>query len=236
MSDQLMEIQENTFVVANMEVSDLQEIIGENLGGEILSPSDLDRVKVPAGGSTSWTLPTLEGEEDVREFEGVIIHWSQPRVWWESEFTGENTPPDCSSEDGKIGIGNPGGRCDTCPLSQWGSDPKGGKGQACKQLRMLFILRKEGILPLVLSAPPTSIQPIRKYFLRLASAGESYMNVVTKFSLERTKNDGGIQYSRMVPSLARKLTDDEKTKIRAYATSIKPALESVQIQPEDYAS
>lgn len=30
--------------------------------------------------------------------------------------------------------------CATCPLSQWGSDPKGGRGKACKETRRLIVL------------------------------------------------------------------------------------------------
>ena len=30
--------------------------------------------------------------------------------------------------------------CSTCPLNEWGSDPKGGRGKACKETRRLIIL------------------------------------------------------------------------------------------------
>ena len=31
-------------------------------------------------------------------------------------------------------------KCETCPMNQWGSDPKGGRGKACKNTRRLAII------------------------------------------------------------------------------------------------
>ena len=32
------------------------------------------------------------------------------------------------------------GKCATCPMNQWGSDPKGGRGKACKNTRRLAVM------------------------------------------------------------------------------------------------
>ena len=41
---------------------ELREALAENLGGAGISPFDLDRVSIPAGGSQTWVLQNLEGE------------------------------------------------------------------------------------------------------------------------------------------------------------------------------
>ena len=110
------------------EGGDLQEIIADNLGGEQITPFDLDRVTVPAGGALSWEVPTLDGEESVKEIEGIVIYWRTARAYWEQglDESGGGSPPDCSSDDGQIGIGTiaatvQGGQCSACPMNQFGS-------------------------------------------------------------------------------------------------------------------
>ena len=215
------------YAVLEMDTQDLQEIISENLGGESLSPSDLDRVKIPSGGGTTWTIPDIDGERDEREIEGVVVFWKNVRAYWETEYDGSNNPPDCYSDDGDVGIGNPGGRCSQCPLSQWGSDSKGGKGQECKQMRLMFVLQETSLLPLVIVLPPTSLANSKKYFLRLASAGVPYWGVTTKFTLEKDKSEGGIMYSKATLSAGAKLSPEARAKVKTYADSLRPALQNV---------
>ena len=83
--------------------SNIVEIVEENLGSEGVSAYDLDRVKIPAGGATAFEVPTLEGEESIKEIEGIIIFWKTARAYWPEKFNGENNPPQCSSADGEVG-------------------------------------------------------------------------------------------------------------------------------------
>lgn len=222
------------YAVMEYNVADLKEVIQENLGGQTIDPTMLDRVRVPAGGVTTWTVPTLEGDQEIKTIEGILVHFSDPKAYWKHsmEETGGGTAPDCASDDGITGIAftadGPGGDCATCPFNQWGSDPKGGKGKACKDMRNLFILREHSILPLVVVAPPTSIQPIRQFMLRLTSAGVKYTSVVIGLSLEKVKNDGGIWYSRIVPSLVRRLPPEQAAHMDEYAKAIRPVLQKVR--------
>lgn len=209
--------------------SNIVEIVEENLGSEGVSSYDLDRVKIPAGGATAFEVPTLEGEESVKEIEGIIIFWKTARAYWPEKFNGENNPPQCSSVDGEVGQGTPGGYCSKCPLAQFGS-AENGKGQACKQMRQLFIVRENDILPLVLTLPPTSIKPVKQYFMRLASKGIKYTHAVTRITLEKAKSGEGITYSKAAFALVKQLEPAVCTKIDAFVESIRPMLETVAIE------
>lgn len=209
--------------------SNIVEIVEENLGSEGVSSYDLDRVKIPAGGATAFEVPTLEGEESVKEIEGIIIFWKTARAYWPEKFNGENNPPQCSSVDGEVGQGTPGGYCSKCPLAQFGS-AENGKGQACKQMRQLFIVRENDILPLVLTLPPTSIKSAKQYFMRLASKGIKYTHAVTKITLEKAKSGEGITYSKAAFALVKQLEPAVCTKIDAFVESIRPMLETVTIE------
>ena len=44
-----------------------QDLVAQNIGAAGISAFELDRIQVPAGGSTMWTINTLEGEEAGKE-------------------------------------------------------------------------------------------------------------------------------------------------------------------------
>lgn len=217
--------------------------IRENLGGEDLTPRDLDRIKVPSGGGSAFEIPSIDGTEPAKEFEGIVIHWKTTRGYWrDKDSTG--TPPDCYSDDGTHGAGVPGGSCDGCFFNKFGSrgldphtatpeelrDAKGPKG--CAEKRLLFVVRPGELLPMVVSFPATSIPDVKKLFLRLSSRSLSYSSVVMRFALREGKNAAGNKYSIIVPSVVRILEDDERLAIRAYSDAIRPALNRVRADTE----
>jgi len=199
---------------------ELATLIRENVGGTTVSPFDLDRVKIPSGEAISWAVPGLRGEESVKEIQGIIISFKDTRGYWKGKFTGGNAPPQCISDDGQTGRGDPGGKCEVCPLAQFGSDDEE-RGQACKATRLLFLMREADIIPLVLALSPMSIGPSRKYFLRLTSGGYPYYSCVTGISLEPAKNKGGITYAKAVFRMIRLLTDEELQKVQAVGLALR---------------
>lgn len=217
---------------------ELRQVLADNLGPRGIRPLDLDRVRVPAGGGLTWLVPSLSGDEEAKAIEGIVIYWKEPRAYWQTGLDqgGGGTPPDCSSDDGIIGVGTPGGYCASCPSAEWGSSPKGARGQACKQMRFIFLIRPDDMLPLLLVAPPTSIKAISKYFLRLVGKGYPHYGVVSRFTLERAQNATGIAYSRITASLMPNGILDEPTRaaVKAYADAIIPALRFVSVAPDDY--
>ena len=199
------------------------EALKSNLEGESLSPMDLDRVGVPAGGGVSWCIPTLAGDETTQEIVGVIVGVQNCRAYWSGDFAGGGDPPDCVSEDNVTGVGEPGGVCKTCPNAQFGSDSRG-KGQSCKQIKRIFLLRPASMLPLVITLPPTSIRPATRYLLRLAGAGLKYQAAVTRITLEKTQNSEGIKYSVATFALAGNLDPGQAAAMEDYAKSMGPLL------------
>ena len=202
----------------------VSEIIAENLGGEAISPLDLDRVSVPSGGATTWTVPTLDGEEEVKALTGIIIHTQVQRVYWAEPFSGGGTPPDCISEDAVTGEGTPGGDCARCEFSKFGSK-ENGRAQACQMRRLVFMVRPDSLLPLVVSVPPSSLKPAKNYLLRLASRKRPAYSVITELTLEKDKNADGIAYSRINFRAVGEVPD--VTVIRAYVQEIKPHLKKM---------
>jgi hypothetical protein len=199
------------------------EALRSNLEGETLSPMDLDRVKVPAGGATTWCVPTLEGDENTQEVVGVIVGVQNCRAYWQGDFSGGGDPPDCSSDDAHMGVGAPGGPCDKCPQAQFGSDNRG-KGQACKAIKRLFVLRPGNMLPIVVTLPPTSLKPATRFLLRLVGAGLKYQEAVTRITLEKTKNSEGIAYGVAVFAMAGKLDPAQAKAMEDYAKAMGPLL------------
>lgn len=181
--------------VAIVPQGNIAEIISENLGSAGITATDLDRVKIPAGGGVAFEVPSLEGSEMVKFIEGVVVHHQDQNAFWPDPLTGSGIPPACVSRDGRMGIGDPGGVCARCPFNEYGSDARGRKGKACKNVKVLFVLQTGALLPTALFLPPTSIKTARQYLLRLTSAGIPFYGVKSKFALVKTKNADGIEYS-----------------------------------------
>jgi hypothetical protein len=176
--------------------SNVSDLITQTLAGEPLTPTDLSRIKVPTGGGTSWTVPTASGDETHKELTGILVHVTRQRAYWpDATPTGE--PPMCVSSDCVTGVGDPGGKCGTnanpaCPHNQWGTaikqDGSQGRGKACKETKMLFLLREERMLPDVVAVPPGSLQTAKKYLLKLCNEiKKPYFHVVTELTLTKTK-------------------------------------------------
>lgn len=215
-------------------------LLREYLDGETIGLNNLDRVKMPAGGATRWEVPTLEGSEMTDTIEGVIIHTRLARAYWEADYLGGAEPPECSSQDARIGIpadaeawlppatATEAGKydCMACQLSEWGS-AKTGRGQACKLTRLLFLLTPESALPLVVSLPPSSTAVARQYLLRLAARGIAITDTATGIGLEKVKGDGVPDYSRAVLRAGQPVNEADATNLRTYAEQLKPLLDRV---------
>ncbi len=59
--------------------------------------------------------------------------------------------------------------CATCPMNKWGSAANGGKGKACREKRLLLVLRDGEALPVVVVAPPTSLLSVGQFETRAAA-------------------------------------------------------------------
>lgn len=225
MSDKTdMTVSSSGFAVLKTSPEELTQIIVDNIGPGGLKASDLTTIKVPAGGGTAWEVPGPEGDKSETEICGIIVHKQYRRAYWEDEFAGGNEQPDCSSNDAITGYGNPGGSCDKCEFSKWGSSSKG-DGQACRLMQLVFIVREHDLLPIAINLPPTSIKGMRKYLLMLATSGRHHSSVVTKFKLGKEQSASKITYSIVEPILSKVLPGDEASGLRIYSNDIKKSLE-----------
>src|SRR5215471_15425885 len=198
-------------------MNELVELFQDNLGQAGLSTIDLPRVVVPAGGALSFMIQTPDGEEPAKEVEGIVLAWSPGRIYWKKALGegGGRKPPDCISTNGIVGVGDPGGKCADCPFAQFGSASKG-KGQACKQIRRLLIVRPGEILPHLVSVPPTSLKAASQFFLMLLGRQIPYWAISTRIRLERASNEDGIAFARMQFFIGRRLTPEEMGVVRPY--------------------
>ena len=220
------------FVIFKTPISEIKEAVITNLGENGMNVADFERIKIPAGGGTVWTMQGLDGEEVARELTGIIVVWRDTRAYWSVPLdqSDGNMPPDCYSLDARTGTGNPGGKCADCPYAQFGSDPRG-EGQACKLVRQLFLLREENFLPQIVTLPPSSIKPARQYFMRLASKAVPCYSLVTRVGLEKTKNGQGIVYSRATFTSCGRLTPEQAARAKEYAVMLQPLLETAPSAP-----
>lgn len=214
----------NSFAVIKAS-SEITDILRENLGGRALTPFDLDKVKFPSAGGIAWEIPTLDEPDVEKAIVGVIVYKRRGRVYYDTPFTGDVVSPTCSSEDGDTGVGDPGGSCATCPFAQFGSDSKG-KGQACSQREILFIIREKDVLPLVVSVPPTSLKALTTYFRRLAMEGLRYSAVVSRLTLQKAKSGDGIEYSSLVVGIDKTPAGVNRTLNAEELAALSPTIES----------
>lgn len=223
------------FPVLLNNVEDTLVALKENLGGAALSPFDLERVSIPAGGGTTWTLNTLDGEIETKEITGVVVAVQTARCFWRVDFaeSGGGVPPDCSSEDGTRGAGDPGGNCEQCPYNAFGSKTAGKRGKACKEIRRVFLLLPERNLPTVINLPPGSLKTWQQYMIRLADAGLAFYKVATTFTLSSDKNADGIKYSKAIPARAANLTQELAAGAQAYSRLITDSVK--KLTPNDFA-
>ncbi|WP_040197206.1 hypothetical protein [Candidatus Soleaferrea massiliensis] len=196
----------------------MAEMMTEELDGLDMS---FERIKIPSAGSTVFEVPGENpGEPDtVKEFSAVILYHHPLFAYYKSKYTGGNNPPDCGSFDGITGEGDPGGSCKTCPYNKFGSGENGSK--ACKNRRRIFVLREGEIFPLLLSLPTGSLKEFTKYIKRLLGKGRKSNSVVTRFSLRKATNSGGIAYSQAQFAIDRVLTPQEYALLEKLSEQVK---------------
>lgn len=209
------------------ERQDVMAAFATNCASGSITEFDLPRIKV-ASGTALWLIPTLEGDVTAPTIDGVVVAARDTRVYYKSK-DGGNVPPDCSSIDAITGKGTPGGECAKCPLAQYETAPDGGAGQACKQLKQLFMLRGSSMLPEVVSLPPTSLKAVRQFFLKLATQGIQYFQCILRIELEKASNQQGKVYGKAVLVFVRKLSPDEIVRaeeVRGFVDSFSTRVEA----------
>lgn len=198
---------------------DWQEILQENTGGDDLRPGDLQRVTFPRE-TTQWAIEDPTSEGGIRytgELAGVVVSQRTIRSMYLAEYDGGNEAPDCFSNEGEFGAAKSdepyitladgrevqyGGDCSMCPLNQWDSDLKGGKGKACREYRTLALLQPESPLPIMVRIPPAQLGLWHRFGVDMA----------------RMK----LRLSRTVIALGLRMGNDKKPALAPYVQSVLP--------------
>lgn len=198
-------LKQNGFVTSS-DMEWLNETMNEDCLGIDLQ---LDRIKIPVGGSTVFELPG-EDESDtqmVKEIVGVILFNHPANAYYKDKYTGGSNPPDCGSFDGKTGIGTPGGSCINCRYNKFGSGE--GKNKACKNRRMLYIIQEGDLFPVILNLPVGSTGAYKNYIKHLLTKRTSLNRVVTSISLKKAMSESNIAFSKISFKCVRRLSDEE---------------------------
>jgi len=201
--------------------------IKENLAasGESMGPGDLVRVKTPSGGGTSWTIPTLSGEETVPSLKGVMVFYKTAGVLWSSFDPQVGEPPVLRTFDlqvaeavGKIPddmldvlnrfrlSGNPDDigynlfDWPNLPYNQWGTG-KDGLGKRCKEQRMIGLLRENDPFPMLLTVQPGSLKLMTGFIKKLAFQCP-YWQAIVELSLQKQTSKGGKPFPKLVGQLS----------------------------------
>ncbi|HOV80375.1 MAG TPA: hypothetical protein PK728_09765 [Bacillota bacterium] len=216
------------------EQKELLEVMQANFGEDV--PIDFPRIKIPSGGGLTFEVPGEEESEPVKELVGVILDHYRVNAYWADEYAGAGAPPTCSALDAENGKGNPGGNCKTCPMNDWGSDAKGGRGKACKNIRRIYILTEGEMLPYLIALPPTSLEDFNVYMRRLTSKHKvPYYGALSRAKLYKTQNKDGITYSAVAWSFAGALSPQDRAAMKNYAASLKSAMRTAQIEGIEYS-
>ena len=223
---------------------EILEAMAANLGeGATLKESDLTRVKTPAGGGTTWTIPGLTGDTETKAITGVLCYMCVRGLLWRSDEPEEGSLPVLVSHDLKTAklvldrADVPGGMLadidaatgadglvdwEKLPQTQYGSG-KGGVGKQAKEQRVLYILREEDTLPIVVPINPGSLKGWQRFVVEMTKAGIPYFRAVVELALEKAKSTGGTAYSEVVPRLVGVLTPEQGLSVRKNVTPMAQA-------------
>jgi hypothetical protein len=221
--------QEKFLLPAMVEGDFSQEELSEDMDGLSMN---FQRVKIPSGGVIQFEVPSDDPENPdyVKTLEGVILHHHAANAYWpEGSDPEDDTTPLCSSVDGKVGIGDPGLLCSTCPMNQFGTG-KEGRGKACKNMRQLYLLRSGEFMPIQLSLSPTSLTPFREFMNQafVLRRRTSYGSVV-QIGLKKA-NNGSQDYSVATFKRLYDFEGEDLAQIRSYAVSFKEQIKTMLSQ------
>ncbi len=215
------------------EVTKALDIFQHNLRDQKLTERDMPRVKTPPQGITIWSVSGPEGDVHLEELTGILVEYTTPRAYWDKPLDPNTvTPPVCSSPDGIRGTKF--GDCYSCAFSKFGSDPREeSNGQACKEKRMLFLLRPENLLPLVVQAPSTSIRNVFDYVMGLGNQETPFEQVYTQLTLEKI-GMGSVEYSKVILKAVGPVPEEYNPQVRSYQEGLNKLLgsQTLEITPD----
>lgn len=116
-----------------------------------------------------------------------------------------------------------------CPFNDYGSK-NGTNAKACKKSVMIFLLRPDNIMPIIVRVPVTSKVRFQRYAARLVGRMIPIYGAVTRITLEKTTNRTGQPYSLFNFEAVKELTFDEAQSAKMFAESFMGIIESGEVQ------
>lgn len=234
MSDKVQEIQTPAMTPTESGylalTSNALDIIRSNLKSQPLSYELFDIVKSPSGGSTVFSVPGLAGDAAEKELTGIILDYTTPRAYWDTPDPVEGTPPVCLSQNSIIS--HDGKACALCPYNDFGSKDGETNAKACKESVLLFLLRPNNIIPLLVRVPVTSKSRYLKYSTRLLSTLTPISSVVTKISLEKATSKGGKPYAVYNFEAVSKLSPEEAAQAKEFGRQFMEIVNAAVLVPD----
>lgn len=206
------------------------DIIKNNLKNQPLSLQLFDIIKSPSGGSTSFTIPTLSGGTMEKSITGIILDYTTPRAYWDTPDPVEGTPPVCFSSDSLVS--HDGKACGTCPFNDFGSKDSETNAKACKESVVLFLLRPDNIMPILVRVPVSSKMLFQRYMTRLIGKMIPVSGVVTKITLEKTTNKTGQPYALYNFEAVEALSTEEAENARAFGKKFMELVNASDVNKE----
>ena len=210
--------------------SNALDIIRSNLKSQPLSYDLFDIVKSPSGGSTVFSVPGLAGDEAEKELTGIILDYTTPRAFWDTPDPVEGIPPVCLSSNSVIS--HDGKACAHCPRNDFGSKDGDSNAKACKESVLLFLLRPNNIIPLLVRVPVTSKARFLKYSTRLLSTLNPLSSVVTKITLDKATSKTGKPYALFSFEAVGKLTPEEAAQAKEFGRQFSEMINAAAIVPD----
>lgn len=172
---------------------------------------------------------TITGEVAKSPLHAVPVRVLKQRLYFKGDKDdGGNRPLSCRSMDGRVGIGDPGGECGSCPLSQWGQSEDGdAEAPPCFKVYGFLVLRTSEKPGADFDAASLGVV---SFYRTSETAGKAWasdlwMNaMVTKEPWRRTyavktvavKGEKGLYY-QMKAGYARAATEEERAVARTWA-------------------
>lgn len=209
------------------------EELAEDMDGLSMS---FTRIKIPSGGGIIFEIPTDDPDnpDSATTLEGIILHHHAHCAYWPESNDDEDNKPLCSSLDGKVGIGEPGGVCATCQLNTFGTASKGA-GKACKNMRVIYLLRSGEYLPVQINLPPTSIKPFKEFYTKaFALRRRAPYGSIVRIGLKQD-NNGKDDYSVATFRRVADFSGEKLQQVKAYAANFKDQLKLIMEQREKAA-
>ncbi len=206
------------------------DIIRANLKSQPLSLDLFDIVKSPSGGATVFSVPGLAGDEAEKELTGIVLDYTTPRAYWDTPDPVEGTPPNCMSKNSIIS--EDGKACAQCPFNTFGSKNGESNAKACKESVLLFLLRPNNIIPLLVRVPVTSKPRFLKYATRLLSTLTPINSVVTKITLEKATSKQGKPYALFNFKTVSILSTEEAAQAKAFGQQFMEIVNAAALAPE----